>query len=400
MPETVFFKIKFVFLKHLCNLEFDMSNSEGKFMEDRLVTLATHTYEKAQILRSVLEIYGIDVYVQDVNPLLPAMPFSYKVRVKESDLQRALSVIENMKNSEQSSQEDDEKGILLMPVDFSEYTIKLCELGFQMAAVMGLRVIVYHAYTVQKTVMATMEVYETKRDEANLKQMEAQVNEKMNHLRSLIEEEMASNKIPRVEYCSMMHEGIPEEKILDFAEAVKPVAIVMGTRGCSQKDLDLIGSVTAEVMERADVPVFTVPQNTHFMGLSGVRHLACSTNFDDGDLEKYDKLFHYISEGLFSSDVTIHFIHYESKNDVWALIKLKGLKAYFLEKYPMLTIDVHLLNGPDILTAYDEFIKNNNVDVISLTTHRRSLFTRMFNPSMARKIVFHTNTPMIVFHAD
>ena len=38
----------------------------------------------------------------------------------------------------------------------------------------------------------------------------------------------------------------------------------MGTRGKSQKDIDLIGSVTAEVIERSRVPVLAIPENTPF----------------------------------------------------------------------------------------------------------------------------------------
>ena len=33
-------------------------------MEENLVTLAIHTYEKAQILKSVLEVHGIDVCME------------------------------------------------------------------------------------------------------------------------------------------------------------------------------------------------------------------------------------------------------------------------------------------------------------------------------------------------
>ena len=100
-----------------------------------------------------------------------------------------------------------------------------------------------------------------------------------------------------------------------------------------------------------------------------------------------------------TQDLTVHFIHFDSDEDVWSDVKLRGMKDLFSEKYPSLRFESHLLGGADILTAYDEFIRIYKVDVISMITHRRSLLTRMFNPSMARKIVFHTNTPMLVFHS-
>ncbi len=368
-------------------------------MEDTLVTVAIHTYEKAQILRSVLEIHGIDVFMQNVNPLLPAMSLGVRVRIRQSDLDKALNIIENMKNEDAVSQALNEERVLLMPVDFSDYSIKICEFGFRVASILGLKAILFHTYTVAKTVMATIgDAYATKKDDENKKQAEKESSEKMNHLREMINNRITQGEMPNVEYMCVIREGIPEEQILEYSDLVNPLAIMMGTRGCSQKDLDMIGSVTAEVMERANVPVFTIPENTHFITFDNVKQIACSTNFDDEDLSYYEDFLKLICK-MASSDVMVHFIHYDSNEDPWAEVKLRGLKDYFSEQFPTINMKSHLLKGPDLLTTYDEYIRTNEVDVISLTTHRRSLLTRMFNPSMARKIVFHTNTPMLVFHA-
>ena len=61
-----------------------------------------------------------------------------------------------------------------------------------------------------------------------------------------------------------MREGIPEEEILRYSKEQQPCIVIMGTRGRSQKDVDLLGSVTAEVIERSRVPVLAIPENTPF----------------------------------------------------------------------------------------------------------------------------------------
>ena len=65
-------------------------------MEDKLVTLAIHTYEKAQILKTILETEGIEVYIHNVNQIQPVISAGVRVRIKESDLPHALRVIEDM----------------------------------------------------------------------------------------------------------------------------------------------------------------------------------------------------------------------------------------------------------------------------------------------------------------
>jgi nucleotide-binding universal stress UspA family protein len=57
------------------------------------------------------------------------------------------------------------------------------------------------------------------------------------------------------------------------------------------------------------------------------------------------------------------------------------------------------LVGENILETLDKFIKEENIDIISLTTHKRNMISRLFNPSIARKMVFHSKTPLLVFHA-
>ena len=49
-------------------------------MEDKLVTLAIHTFEKAQILKTMLETEGIEVYIHNVNQIQPVVSAGVRVR--------------------------------------------------------------------------------------------------------------------------------------------------------------------------------------------------------------------------------------------------------------------------------------------------------------------------------
>jgi nucleotide-binding universal stress UspA family protein len=53
-------------------------------------------------------------------------------------------------------------------------------------------------------------------------------------------------------------EGDPATQILSIAEATKPDLIVMGTRGWTERDSLVIGSVAEQVVRRAHCPVVTV----------------------------------------------------------------------------------------------------------------------------------------------
>lgn len=366
-------------------------------MEENLVTLAIHTYDKAQILKSVLEVHGIDVYIHNVNQLLPV---GVRVRIKESDLPKALGIIEEMNNKEALSkalEEMNRKAMVLLPIDFSDYSLKACEFAFPLAATMDAEVVLFHAYLSPSfSSMPIGEVinHDGKTEETALEMLE-KAKQSLIELETKIEDSITEGKWPRVKYRHVLREGVPEDQILGYAERHNPKIIIMGTRGCDKKDMDFIGSVTAEIIERSHVPVLAIPENVSLNRFEDIKSVAFSTSFDDKDLIAFDKMMALLKP----NEVSVHFIHFDKKDDSWAEIKLSGIKAYFQQNYPNNKFEYNLIPGTDILTAYDEFIHKNDIDAIALTTHKRNLISRLFNPSMARKMVFHTDTPMFVFHA-
>ena len=48
----------------------------------------------------------------------------------------------------------------------------------------------------------------------------------------------------------------------------------------SQKDIDLIGSVTAEIIDRSRTAVLAIPENTPFKEFNEVKRIAFLTNFE------------------------------------------------------------------------------------------------------------------------
>ena len=84
------------------------------------------------------------------------------------------------------------------------------------------------------------------------------------------------------------------------------------------------------------------------------------------------------------------------KGDQWDEIKLEGIKSYFSRQYPNLNLDYKLIDTNDMLKSLDEYIKDDGIQILSLTTSKRNIFARMFSPSISRKMLFHSDTPLLV----
>ena len=64
---------------------------------------------------------------------------------------------------------------------------------------------------------------------------------------------------PDVETVSTMTQGVPYEEIRRYARAEDIDVVVMATHQRSERDRQLLGSVTERVVRTCDVPVFVVP---------------------------------------------------------------------------------------------------------------------------------------------
>lgn len=372
-------------------------------MEEKLVTLAILTYAKAQILKNVLENEGIETYIMNVNQIQPVISSGVRVRIKESDLPRALKITESsVWLSEEVVREKSPKvekisNKVLIPVDFSNYSLKACEFGFNFARNIDAEVVLLHVYftPIYATSLPYGDVFNYQlSDEENVKNILQKVHADLNTLSNKVKEKVSIGELPNVKYSCVLREGIPEEEILRYAKEYRPYIIVMGTRGKNQKDIDLIGSVTAEVIERSRVPVLAIPENTPFKEFSEVKRIAFITNFDQRDLIAFDSLINSLKPYTFS----VSLIHLSEIRDTWNEIKLGGIKEYFQKQYPSLEIHYDIVKNDDFLNSLDAYIKSNQIDIIALTSYKRNIFSRLFNPGIARKMIFHSDTPLLVIY--
>lgn len=373
-------------------------------MEDKLVTLCILTYSKAQILKNVLENEGIEAYIHNVNQIQPVVSSGVRLRIKESDLPQALKIIESSawlsegvvgEDEPRKKDKNAKANIILIPVDFSTYAMKASELGFKLAKIYNGEVVFLHAYftPIYASSLPYGDVFNYQiGDEENVKAVLEKVNSDITELSENIKKKIETGEYPDVKYTCILREGIPEEEIIRYAKENNPQLILMGTRGKNQKDIDLIGSVTAEVIDRSRVPVLAIPENAPLYDLNEVKRFAFITNFDQRDLITFDTLIKSIKPFEFE----IFLVRLANDKEAWDEVKLAGIKEYFQKQYPMLEMQYDIVKEDDLLDSLDKYVKTNEIDIITLPSYKRNIFSRLFNPGIAKKMIFHSDTPLLV----
>lgn len=381
-----------------------MNTDENKIKNDsgdKLVTVAIHSYEKAVILKTILESEGIPAVIQGVNLIQPTVPGNVRVRINESNLKDALAIIEEVDFTSQVESVDDFqktkfKKEILIPVDFSDYTLKTCEFGFNLARDTNCEVKLLHAFFTPFYPMSIPfgDSFAVQTPDKDLyKDMRDKMEKEMKSLVARIDEKIAQKEMAHIDYSYTLVEGLPEEEIISYSKKERPYAIVMGTRGGNAKSLDLIGSVTAEVIDGSKTPIFGIPENARFKDISKMRKIVFLTNFREREFKAFDIVMKMIQ----NYPIKVYVTHLGKKEDVWNEIKLSGIEKYLKEQYPQLEVEYKLIDKEEsVEVVLDNFVKEKEIDMIAMSSSRRGIFARIFNPGIARRMLFHSDTPLLV----
>lgn len=369
--------------------------------EERLITVAIHTYDHAVALKNMLEHEGVKAVLHNVNLSTPVVSSGVRVRIRENDLPQALRIIENSEifapKADKDGGEDAGEPIILVPTDFSNYSLKATIMAFDVAFRHKARIMLLHSFInpalskrVQLTDSLSFELAESQEVEKAL--MNA-ARTSMDLYESQLRQRIKDGQLPPVKFSDLITEGVPEDVINETAKSLSPMLIVMGTRGANRKVEELIGSVTAEVLDSCRYPVFSIPENKSLDHLGDILHLIFFSNLEQEDLLAIDTIYR-----IFNSPLEVTIVHLPSKKEISDSERraLRSLVEYCQCHYPNFTFNTEQLALKNIADDFRRIARDHEADLLALPNKKRNVFFRFFNPSLAHKLLLHADIPMVV----
>ncbi len=272
---------------------------------------------------------------------------------------------------------------ILVPVDFSETALNALNYACSLSLVYQSELIIYHVN--EAPILLTNELAVA----ADYSLMEKEANERLED----IQLKMIA-KYPKL-LCSYGYSvGISSMEILKKVETEQIDLIIMGTNGASGLSEVLIGSITQKVSAESSCPVLVIPSQT---SVHNPEKIVFATNFDDHELQAIFLLTELVRP--FKTEINV--VHIGDSAD----LKNQNLKLdYFRGQvttnitYDKLTFD--LVTGSNIEEALEQFVANNNADWLAVAKRKRNFFDRLTSSSLSKKLSFHTNVPLLVFHTN
>lgn len=291
---------------------------------------------------------------------------------------------------------------VLIPVDFSSKISLATEVGFELARRLSLKVTLLHASVIAGPVMEPqfpddfngMDNENAEINEMELEEEVHKIDEKaMKDLKDRLITLQASGELPSVAFDTMLAPGMPEEVIAEYCAVSPPAVIAMATRGCKKRREELVGSVTAEVIDHSIAPVFTVPEDYNFGGFKDIVRICAFCFCDGGDMEAVSKLmdmFHNPSVKIYLFPAT----------DKWKgetlTQRLNDVRNQLINAYPNSEFFIEdNISGKNLREEAETLFSEQSIQMILAPNRRRNAIARFFNPGLAHKILYEIDFPML-----
>ena len=278
---------------------------------------------------------------------------------------------------------------ILVPTDFSNNATKAVDYAVAIAEKAGAEIILLNALAVVDTTFSSRKAVFEEYNNA----LAADMREQLKDLQQTVEKKSS------VRITTKFFKGGIADSILKCAVDENVNLIVMGTRGASGIERMLWGSTTAGIIGNTTIPVLAIPKGAEWKGLKNILFATRHFEADDKTLIPILNLAQ-----LEAALVHIAVFTDTDDKDLGDYLEHGKLLNAYQQTLPARYKDVKFktehLEGKEFEDTIEQYIKGYNIDMLVMTTHKRSFWDSMFNRSMTKSMAYHINIPMLALPVD
>ena len=372
-------------------------------MANKLITIATLEHiNQASMMKVWLDSAGIENYVLDHGISLEAatqLEGQVELQVNEQDASKALEIIGGMTNKppvDYLNPVDQSIKKILVPVDYSNDSFNAACYATKVAQQKGASITLVHVYFNPVTDPIACDHFYTFPTS-----IAETVNEIIENAYELMREfiqklnlYLSQNNIMNIPLNVEIIGGTAEDCVLEYAETGKYDLLVIGVKGKGGK-ADWLGSFALEIINKSSMPVLAVPGKAIYKE-SMFKRIMYATNFDKSD----GKAIRELIKIAWPLETHISVVHIDdTKDNPFINYDLAHFKEKYIGDTEKVMMDFNLIVNKNLARGIENYISDSEVDIISVTSHKRNLLTALFRPSLTKELLFRLEIPMLIFHA-
>lgn len=269
---------------------------------------------------------------------------------------------------------------VLLPTDFSEVANNALRYAIELCKKTESKLHLFHV----KSIPVMDASFPAETYQLILQEMEETAKEGFAKLESTI------LKASGIAYENHTATGFVNDEIITFSKANNIDLILMGTTGASGFQEILVGSNSASVIGKSEIPVLVIPPSSTY---TEPKHILYSSDYAEPEFPAVSRLMFFAD--LFKAKVTVLHIttefdkYFDSDHNFFA-----RNKKHISHEH----ITVVNKANTEVTEAIEKYIADHHVDLLVMAKHNRNFFDRLFHRSMSKKMAYHTKIPLLVLH--
>ncbi len=273
---------------------------------------------------------------------------------------------------------------ILFPIDFSPASINALEYGIELNKNIKSKIILFHSYFIP---IPVSEAPIAMPSDLSIK------NEAAESLNSIV---IKYRKLfPEMTFNSNLVEGFANDEIISEIIKTKCDLVIMGMKEISVLKHFFIGSNTTKVLEKSTCPVLVVPENSR---MKRIKKIIFAANYGIDDFNNVNELISFAK--IFDSEIILLHISDNSENLAFDYNQLGEFKNKIYEESGFDKISFKVFENENTYEGINLYLEEINADLLSISTRYRTFIQNIFQSSLTKKMVYHTQLPILVFHTN
>lgn len=290
---------------------------------------------------------------------------------------------------------------ILVPIDYSDNSLSILTYALEIARVAGMDVIAFHAffpimsppaaYDAADVVLA-LEEGKTRELESfaeNARQLAAQAYALQASLITGSGTDRTISDFDGIKISCITRMGGAFEQIIRAIRLYKADLVVMGMQEGEALSQALLGSTTISVMQESNVPVLAVPKGAVFNGFRSVLFAA-----DLHHLNAHTDL-HLLRDFVEPFHPKLQVLHLYRTEKQFEEFEAQGALEALSRNFRDVSYDVSFDLREDVAAGIQEYIKEQQADLLVLIPRKHTFFERLLGKSITGKITAYPSVPLL-----
>ncbi|WP_207491730.1 universal stress protein [Aridibaculum aurantiacum] len=262
---------------------------------------------------------------------------------------------------------------IVIATDFSHAANNATAYGVALAKDIGAEVLLLHVCT---PLAASADMIRITSDQ-----------EMLNDSRQLLQNQVIRFAGSEVKITARSVLGSASSMIISIAQEVDAAWIIVGMKAKDKSLRKIFGSTAVSLARHMAMPLIIVPENAAYYPLSKIALV--------NDLEKHSDVHALPPLQALGKDFDAYMF----------VVKVTPKSSKNYNDPRLLPIRWHLkelhasyefLNDLDIATAVNNFVADNDIDMVAMVAHQHTLLERIFIHSHIKEMIYHTSVPFAV----